>query len=191
MSKITIKNIFVKARKLKIGISIALSIISLICAFFVPWTFLPITAVFLLLGHNLSMQEKYSKAKPEDRAYQIEHITSITAYLAVFLGLVFPIFNDVVSFYLGLIIIYFAFGQIGISLYFAFKNKRGALKILWLIFAAIFMIMQIIYIFAFGASLILVLLGSYGGNDGGCKICGQEIFAGGFCQKHFNGWAAG
>ncbi|MBQ8882248.1 MAG: hypothetical protein IJY70_02510 [Clostridia bacterium] len=50
----------------------------------------------------------------------------------------------------------------------------------------------IIAITAFIIAITIVASNSTrAGDDDGCSICGDDIFAGQFCEEHFNEWANG
>jgi len=156
-----------------------------------------IPAVSTVLYISLYYQERISKgmatmssAKKAMTVYSV--VFSIITVFVIIVSVKIGDFSDyvgllimastILSFILYALII--AISSIIITIYLYRKKDPDGKPFPWKIVGAVVIIAVVIISF-----VISPLLGDSSGGKGKCKICGDDVYAGSYCEDHFNDWA--
>ena len=180
------KEFFVKNRNKKIKYSMVLAAISFVLSFtsIFNGVFYSFAEIFFLFGSALFFQDKCKRVDGK--------INYFPAYALLVIGivvlLILHLFSYLLylngSYYFAAISVLFAkliLGYICFWFYIMIKQKK------WYM-ACIF--------FAIAITLLLyIILGAdpaiFFSTHDGCRICGDDIFAGSLCEEHFNDFVLG
>ena len=188
-----ILNFLLKERKKKALLAIIIAgIFFIVSCFILPIVFDILTIVFLFFGSILLLQEKFSKNVKNFNLMHLKRalLRFMTALLTIhLLGCLLNflargpfMFNLSAS--LRIIGVYMLLVYLSIYLYLLFKYKCGNLE--KYIFMSIICVVGVYVILGADINIFMTFSSS---SSTGCEICGDSIFAGKFCKKHFNAFA--